>query len=98
MKQLEVTQLWNKSQRQLRADEFQIPLLHIILLRWKRTKEMYLNDEISFNIEKALANKNTFIEFHILPKDFFGSLSVKLTHRLMLFSRNAPKIWDYLYF
>ena len=28
MKQLEVTQLWNKTQRQLRADEFQIPLFH----------------------------------------------------------------------
>ena len=28
MKQLEVTQLWNKTQHQLRADEFQIPLLH----------------------------------------------------------------------
>ena len=28
MKQLEVTQLWNKTQQQLRADEFQIPLLH----------------------------------------------------------------------
>jgi hypothetical protein len=34
MKQLEVTQLWNKTQHQLRADEFQIPHLTTSPVRW----------------------------------------------------------------
>ena len=55
MKQLEVTQLWNKTQHQLRADEFQIPLLH---------KYLFVSGKA---ITTHSAENNGKIQIHIRP-------------------------------
>jgi hypothetical protein len=65
MKQLEVTKLWNKTQHQLRADEFQIPLLHKYLFVGSNFMNRHEKRQIK-QVRQKISAKNTPYEF--MPK------------------------------